>query len=470
MTMENLEATSEWLIHHFFLYGVNAVSIVITVVALRRHVPRRASWIWLAAALLGMAFIGRSIYFFQTTEGWGSDFGFMWRGGARALQGEDPYTLKGFKPPNEDLVTFCYPPFVLPWFKLFALVPLPTAQVVWMSLNILICLSLGFMARQALIAQDGEQSAKLCPSMTALLTASVLLSLSTHFAMQTGQIAFLETAVLLGALTAQMRHRSALAALCLAVASIKIQTMLPFLLLFLGRRDIRTWLFLCLMGAALLLAAGDPADLPRKFSAFFEVNASLRAPGGPADNSMLNLLTNTMFGFQHLFYRLGVVDDQTVSALALTCMLGLGCWLAYVISIKRTLARGACCSLVSLYSMLFIYHRTYDLSILMVPLFYGASRLHVPSRAARWCYIWVVAAILMALNAPYGELLRIQVLYSSSPFLRIAVLPSITYLILSAMAALVAAASFEARHESMRHVWTESEEGPKQAVVAAEAC
>jgi hypothetical protein len=168
-----------------------------------------------------------------------------------------------------------------------------------------------------------------------------------------------------------------------------------------------------------------------------------------ADNSMLNRFSNTLIGFEHVFHRLGIGDRRTTTALALTCILGLGAWVAYIINIQPTLTRGACCSLVSLYSMLFIYHRLYDLSILIIPLLYSASRLDTTSRAARWCHAWVVAAVLLALNAPYGEFLRIQYMQPPSAILQIFVLPCVTYLILSAMVALVVAASLEARCSSI---------------------
>jgi hypothetical protein len=60
---------NDWLVRHLLLYGADAVSIFITLVAFRRHVPRRGSWIRWAAALLGMVFIGRTIYFFHTNDG-----------------------------------------------------------------------------------------------------------------------------------------------------------------------------------------------------------------------------------------------------------------------------------------------------------------------------------------------------------------------------------------------------------------
>jgi hypothetical protein len=251
----------------------------------------------------------------------------------------------------------------------------------------------------------------------------------------------------------------------LAVASIKVQTMVPFLLLFLRGRDLRTWLVLCLIVVVSLLAAGNPMDLPQRVSECLQANATHREPGRSADNSLLNRFSNSMIGFEHVFYRLGMIDRQRITALALACIVGLGMWLAYVIQIQGTLPRGACCCLVSLYSMLFIYHRLYDLSILILPLLYSASRLHTGSRLARWCHAWVVVAVLLVLNAPYGEFLRIQYTQPPSALLRVLVLPSVTYLILSAMVALMAASAWEARQRSLHVHWTQGVVEPRPTAV-----
>jgi hypothetical protein len=445
--------------HLFLMYGITALSIGIAGTALWRPVWRRSSLIWWTAALLGLVFIGRTFYFFQTWESkyWCYDFALLWYSGAHALQGEEPYALQKLDPDtwdrkpvnDEDAEGLCqlvYPPFALPFFKLFALVPLATAKMIWTTMNVLICLSLGLLARGALLAQDGDQP-MLPPSMAALLTAPVILSLSTHSCLQHGQLAFLVTMALLGALTVQTWQppRPALTAACLGLASIKPHTMVPFLILFLRSRDIRTWLFLSLIGAALLLAAGDLAELTRRFSAFREAVSSNRGPGRLDDFSLLNEHSYTMMGLEHVFYRIGMVNRPAVTALAFFCTLGIGAWLAYVINRKQPFPRGASCSLVSLYSMLFIYHRLYDLSILILPLLYSASRVNSISRQARWCHAWVIVAILVVLNAPYGELNRFQTLYSSSAIVRIFILPSVTYLIISAVAALYAATSLELR-------------------------
>jgi hypothetical protein len=51
--------------------------------------------------------------------------------------------------------------------------------------------------------------------------------------------------------------------------------------------------------------------------------------------------------------------------------------------------------------------------------------------------------IVLALNAPYGEFQRLQDVSASYPLLTALVLPSVTYLILSATAALAAAVALK---------------------------
>jgi hypothetical protein len=347
-------------------------------------------------------------------------------------------------------------------------VPFPAAAAIWTGINVLIGLSLGLLARQALIAQDGDKSAAVSPAMAALLTAPVLFSISTNLGIRIGQSSFLVILALLGALIVQAsrKPRPALAAFFLTLASIKPQMLAPFLLLFLRRRDLKTYLFLCLFVIALLLAAGSPLDLPRNVSAMFDAMAAARTPGSIDDYSMANRESMTMIGFDHFFARVGIVDRSTVSLLSYLCLFVLGGWVAYLVTRKSTLPRGASCSLVSLYSLVFIYHRYYDLLILVIPLLYSASRIRTRSWAARCCYAWVLAAIVLSLNAPYGEFYRIQIMYPSSALLRIFVLPSVLYLILSAMAALVAAASLESRLELRREAAIQGRESPRMAGVS----
>src|SRR5208337_102245 len=89
---------------------------------------------------------------------------------------------------------------------------------------------------------------------------------------------------------------------------------------------------------------------------------------------------------------------------AVMLLLALGAWVAYV-ALGNRLPRPAVACLVSLSSLLFIYHRDYDTLILALPLVYCAGRLGEATGRARWAY----AAIGVS---------TIGVLYMSSTFLR----------------------------------------------------
>ncbi len=305
-------------------------------------------------------------------------------------------------------------------------------------------------ARRALIAQDGDKCEYVEPAAAALLTAPIVLSFAGHLAIEGGQFSFLVALALVGALWAQAAKpiRPALAGACLAIAAVKIQTMAPFLLLFLRRSDRRSWFFLGLFLAAMLLGAGNPAELPNRFQSMLSVLAESRQPGHAGDTSMLDAMSHTMIGFDHALWRIGVSNRLVVTLLNCACIAALGVGLAYLVLARPDIPRGACCSLVSLYSMLFVYHRLYDEMILIIPLIYCASRFRAVSGSARWCYAWALASLVLALNVPYGELYARQHTWVTQPLLRALVLPMATYFILSAMAALVVAVLIEARREA----------------------
>jgi hypothetical protein len=440
----------ERLLHYCFRYGADVVSIVLAAVGIGRRRSGRPSWTWPAAVVLGLAFVAGAVHDARVAANWGHDFRLCWRAGAYVLEGRDPYTITGLRPPHDKEPALYYPPYALPLFRIFALVPERTAVGVWTAVNILIGLVLGLIARRALIAQDGEGSPVVEPWVAALLTGSVILSLDARFALEAGQFSFLVAFALLGALTAQAGKpgRPATAAACLTVASLKVQTMAPFLLLFLRRSDRRTWLFLGLFLAVLLLGASNPADLPDRIRSFFAVLAEGRRPGFAGDASLLNNMSHTMIGFDHALSRMGIADPSLRGAFNYLGIATLGAWLGYLALRQPAISRGAMCALVSLYSMLFLYHRLYDLVVLIVPMVYCASRFHACSGPARWCHGGVMVAIVLALNVPYGEFFLLQREHASHPILTPLALPSATYFVLSALVALALAVFLELRRGS----------------------
>src|SRR5262245_60366532 len=128
--------TIDRIVRYVLLYGFDALSMVIASGALWRE-PRRSWWIW-SAVLLGLGLIARTIYYYQTESHVAADFNLCWKAGSYALEGKDPYSVKGYLPPNDDLPAFVYPPTVLPFFELFALLPQSTAIAMWSVVNVLI--------------------------------------------------------------------------------------------------------------------------------------------------------------------------------------------------------------------------------------------------------------------------------------------------------------------------------------------
>jgi hypothetical protein len=143
-------------LYYFLLYGVDVLSVLLAVIALRWPALRRSSWLWCAAALLALTFIARTGYFFLTwdSKSWCYDFSIMWWSGAHAWRGEDPYIVQGLDllswgqapasqggalqtisgPSSKELCQFYYPPFTLVFFKLLALIPLERAKILWTAL------------------------------------------------------------------------------------------------------------------------------------------------------------------------------------------------------------------------------------------------------------------------------------------------------------------------------------------------
>ena len=304
---------------------------------------------------------------------------------------------------------------------------------------------MGLMARWALTSADGGQHEVVEPGVAALLTAPIILSSGTFLGIDVGSLSFLVTFGLMLAIAVRGRGpgNPALAAAGLAAATIKPQTMIPFLLLFLHRRDRRVCLYLLAFVAGLVLCAVHPADLPRELATMLTSVARLKRLGQVNDYSDSNPHSVNMIGIDRALSCIGFGDRLTImsiNALALAC---LGFWLAYVATWRPVVPRSACCSLVSLYSVLFLYHRNIDLTILIIPLIYSAGRFLSNRGPLRWCYAWVITAVVLSINVPLGLFRRVQGLGPTWGILRAFVLPWSTYLVLSAIAALALATRLE---------------------------
>ena len=180
-----------------------------------------------------------------------------------------------------------------------------------------------------------------------------------------GQLGVFTAVMLVLALVAQGRGRPIWAGVCLFLATVKLLTLIPFLLLFLRRADRLSWVVL------LALVLGSCADRTNRRPARSPGDAGQRAgelsaPGKVNDYSYEGTRNESIISFDHLFYRLGMRDCEWIRYAQALAMLALGAWVAYVVLGNR-LPRPAVACLVSLSSLLFIYHRDYDTLILALP-------------------------------------------------------------------------------------------------------
>jgi len=102
-----------------------------------------------------------------------------------------------------------------------------------------------------------------------------------------------------------------------------------------------------------------------------------------------------------------------------------------------------CLAAANIYSMLFVYHRLYDLPVLIVSVIYCASRFRETSGIVRLCHAWSLLATMLALNFPYDRIYEHYTLLVATPVLRATALPCVTYLVLSAFGALSVATFLE---------------------------
>jgi hypothetical protein len=381
------------------------------------------------------------------------DYHIFWRAGRDIWSGLDPYA-----PARFSTNPFLNPPTALPLFALFAILPFAPSFVIWALLNLLICLALPAFSLRVLRAQGGRDSeigherktsVDVLPT-TQLVAMTAALAVSDAFirGLYAGQLGLLTAFFLIAALGAQARGRPIVAGVCLALATIKVVTMLPFLLLFHRRSDITTWLSLGCVCIGLCLATGRLEALPGRLSNMAQRIEALSAPGKVNDYSFEGTQNESLIGFEHLFYCLGVRDRLLIRWLQYLAVATAGLWVAWQVLVARR-PPGAACSLVALFAMVFLYHRDYDALILTLPMVYCASRAHRETGTARYlfsgCSIAIHAILYMNLTLLMFLTGKSQIWGVAGRLIQATLLPYALWLILLAMAAIVTADSLARR-------------------------
>jgi hypothetical protein len=276
-------------------------------------------------------------------------------------------------------------------------------------------------------------------SLTAVLFASDASLLTVGI----GQLSLVVAILLIAALAAQARGMPIVAGVLLSFATVKVGTMLPFLLLFLRRRDWRTWVALTLTTLGLCLLTEKPGDQPGRLTTELERIKQLEASGQVNDYSFEGTRPENILGFQAALYRLGLRDRTLIGWGQYAAVLVLGAWVARQVVGRRRLPRAAACALVALYSSVFLYHRSYDTVILVLPLVYCTAQARAAEGPARWQFAACAVAVLLILNLNVDflvEATRLSLTWGAvGRVVQAVLLPYATWLVVLAMVLLVRA-------------------------------
>lgn len=412
-----------------------------------RRVPRAAAWALASLAVVVTLARCERLYGEGTAAG---DYYAFYASGRAVLTGGDPYAARtgpvdaeapGIANGNVAL----NPPSALPLFALFGLMPVHVGYLAFAAANLGLALALAALAARALAPPGGRSPAD---DASPLVAATLLVSWSCFLGIATGQVSLIAATAIAAGLAAQGAGRPYLAGACLALATVKPNTLLPFLLLFLNRRDLKTWAALALTTAALILIATPPAAVPGRLAAILGRIGEYGGPGRINDPSFANGNSVSILGLDRVMYCLGLTRRSVVSAAQAAILAAAGLALARRVLFDLRAERAASIALVSIYAALFFYHRQGDAVLLTLPLAYAVAGLLGGDgpRGRRVALGLAVVSMLVTLYVPGSmvksawDRLAVRGGPAASGF-RVTVLPLANYGLIAAFAAIWAAAA-----------------------------
>ena len=319
-------------------------------------------------------------YAFVSTPNPFVDFRIFRIAGRIVLEGGNPYAMSAN--------VFINPPTALPLCVGFAAMPDWVGHA-WLAFNFFGGLALVPLAWLAL---GGRREGRWLPEAFVLAILAAVIGFSDAAVVQNnlGQISTFTALAILGSLALLATGRRLAGGLGLAVATMKVATMLPFCLVAIDRKKID---FRCLAGIALgvvvlCCSATRPDLLPSRLADNLRRIGAQGEIGRINDQSFSGPVNWAIIGFQHAYYRLGIVDRRLLVVMEGLTLAALGVPLAWA-AWRRVLARPALLALLGLYATIFLYHRTYDLVLLALPLTYatglarrGPTRARGPAAAS----------------------------------------------------------------------------------------
>lgn len=361
----------------YWLCALVALAMGLALLAGRRLPSKwvRATSIFCVTVLV-VKVVTTLVLLLRGTPGFDSDFAIFHAVGIDVLAGKNPYDPQLFA-----AHPILHPPSAFPVFALFALVPYVLGHVLWTLGNLALALGLVVLGAALLRRLDGATTPEVTRDELIVLTTAVLLSNTVNPALAIGQMPIFATALLFFAVYAETAGRHVLAGVLLGLASVKVGTMVPFLLLFVRRGGRATWLSLGATVVGLSVMQGHPLLIPSEIRSELQAIKALAREGQVNDVSPANSMFPGIVGFDSLLYWLGVHDRAWIDVLKNAFVVALGAWVAVqVLKKENGLPRSAACVLVCLYTLVFLYHRNYDLVLLSVPLVFAVTALRDP----RW--------------------------------------------------------------------------------------
>lgn len=375
------------MLSQLLLYATELLALA-TAVAVVAGFKVKPALGWTVAVAGGLSFA--LLTFLQFPPG--KDVQIFWDTGRTLWEGGNPYAAKCLNPPT-----------AFPLYLALGALPFSAALILWTVLNVAGCLALVAFAQRTLQVQDEDSGWKLPPLILCILTSAAALSFAVRYGIELGQIAILNTAFLFAALYAQGRGRPVWAGFWLALATIKISLMLPFLLLFHRKSDRPAWISMIATSLVLCLFCTSGMEMPSRLRGCLAKIAEFSSPGKINDYSYLNSNNIENFGFDHALYRVGVKDRQAVQAAQLAFLVLLGCWIGWHV-VRGDWSPAASCAMVAFYSSVFLYHRVYDMTILYLPLVYAAGRARTERGVVRWLFVSTALVVLGVLYLRVGVL------------------------------------------------------------------
>ncbi len=371
--------------YSYIIYAFSYVALGIGVIVLFRTV-RKDFWL---KSLIGATLAVFLIHLYAAfhSDLFGFDFRIFRNAGCDVWEGLDPYSAA--RTAEHHLLV--NPPTCLPLFAAFAVLPPRISLGVWTILNVVASLALPVLGWVVLSSQDRVDAAggqvraefETLPLVAfAGLAICLIFSEASLKGFLLGQLSVFTAVMLLTALLCQARSRPIWAGVCLFLATVKIATMLPFLLLFLRRADRWTWATVAALVIGACLITAKPGELPGRLAVLNDRIADLSAPGNVNDYSYAGTRNESIISFEHLSYRLGMRDRELIHYAQLLALLAVGAWVACLV-VPGRLARSDAVCVIFLFSMLFLYHRDYDTVILTLPLVHCAGRVRVTTGLAQ---------------------------------------------------------------------------------------